>query len=236
LDQSREPALFYASSPSAGVEVAVSNTTDQAVQVGLVIRGENPGGPEGRTAGPNQPIALGPHKTEVVNLRPFLPSSLSGPSAGGVIVSHSGVPGDILVQGMLSDRDGFSANMRFLELAMLTSLDLNSPIYQRGEAKPIVLLSNTGTETGAVELRARYTVNGQKQERVLRNLAVGPRNAAHADLSQSVESLPPDASELALILKSPNGHAGILADVLLVDSSGSGVLQMFPKGERDRSN
>jgi hypothetical protein len=123
FSSSRLDGVFYASSPSAGVEVALSNTTDQAVQVGLVLRGENPDGPEGRTGGPNQPIALAPHKTQVVNLRPFFTGNASGPSAGGVVVSHSGAPGDVLVQGMLSERDGFSANMRFLELAMLTSLD-----------------------------------------------------------------------------------------------------------------
>jgi hypothetical protein len=64
--------IFYAPSASTGVDLALSNIGNQNLEVALLVRGEVPGGSEGRTAGPNQPIALSPHETRVVNLRPFL--------------------------------------------------------------------------------------------------------------------------------------------------------------------
>ena len=51
----------------------------------------------------------------------------------------------------------------------------------------------------------------------------------YADLSDRLRSLPPDAVNVALALEFPL-YAGFVADLLLIDASGSQVLQVSPKG------
>jgi hypothetical protein len=78
-------------------------------------------------------------------------------------------------------------------------------------------------------LEAYYSLNGELEETTLRTVSVPPGGAVHADLSQEMQGLPVGAADIGLIIEHYK-EGGLLADVLLVDGSGSGVYQVSPKG------
>jgi len=112
----------------------------------------------------------------------------------------------------------------------MTPKRLTHPPAERGELRPLVLLSNSGRKEANVRLQAFYTLEGESHEQVLYDTSVAAGAVAHVDLNSQVERLPQDAENIGLKIAESGKRRGILADVLLVDSTGSQVLQLFPKG------
>lgn len=230
FSSSRMEGVFLVPRPSTRVELAVSNMSQQEVTVSAVFRSEHAKA-DALFQGPSLPLILEPHQTVVLDARPFLDSDRqSGRYAVTAIFSQSGAPGDVLVQGLVSDpSDGFSANMRFMQTPELTSGNLYSPVFQLTDAvTPTVVLNNTNSQEVRADLKAYYTVNGNPKQAVLRNVAVPPNSALHVDLDADMRLVPQGATNLGLEIE--NYGSGLLADVLLIDGSDSQVLQVSPKG------
>ena len=219
--------VFYMPSASTRSEIALANTSDQVVSVLVSVRPEN----QNASGALSQQVAVMPHQTELVNVRPLLRES-NGlvPLAARVTVKHTGNPSDLRVHGMLMDANGYSSNMRFLERSALMGNKLFSPILPlQNSVNPIVLLTNTNSGAATVHLEAYYSLNGELEETTLRTVSVPAGGALHANLAQEIQGLPMDASNIGLVIEHYK-DGGLLADVLLMDGSGSGVFQVSPKG------
>jgi hypothetical protein len=169
--------VFYMPAASTRTELALANTSDQIVSVLVSVQPENQSEPL------SQQIAVMPHQTELVNVRPLLRESNGlAPLAARVVVQRTGNPADLRVHGMLLDADGYSSNMRFLERSALAGNKLFSPILPlQGPVRPIVLLTNTNSTAATVHLEAYYSVNEQLEETTLRTVSVPAGGALHAD-------------------------------------------------------
>lgn len=225
--------VFYLPKASTRAELALSNTSDKAIAVSVEVRAENENG----TDPSRQQVAIKPHQTEMVNVRPMLKGSNGRvPIAARIMLKHTGAPADLRVHGMLMDANGYSANMRFLEASALAAGKLFSPILPlQDPVSPIVLLTNANSTAATVHLEAYYSVKGDLEETTLRTVSVPAGGAIHVDLSREVAGLPRGASDVGLVFEY-YAHGGLLADVLLIDESGSGVYQVSPKGYGDHSH
>jgi hypothetical protein len=176
-------------------------------------------------------VRIGPRETELINLRKLLKGKAERfPGSGRVHIQHSGRPGDLRVHGMVMNEQGFSANVRFMEPATMAGGKLFSPILPLGDPiSPLVVLANTNAKAATIHIDAYYSRQGALEEATLRTVSVPAGGAIHVDLKRDMSALPRDATNIGLTF-AYYASGGILADVLLIDESGSGVYQVTPKG------
>ncbi len=103
-------AVWWVPNDDARLAVAVVNTTDHAVNASVIISR-----PEGHEL-KRHPLPLAAHQTRFVNLRQLV--AREDALSGGISIQHDGLPGAILAEGFVLDRDaGFSLNLPFQDPA-----------------------------------------------------------------------------------------------------------------------
>jgi hypothetical protein len=131
---------------------------------------------------------------------------------------------------MVTNSSGFSASVRLEELDALTGLSLVAPVYRPSELRPVAIFNNITDRDANVELQLNYFVGGEWHDLPLPAITVRPHSAQHVDLGAQTRALPASATDIGLRISESSNRSGVLADVLLLDESGSQALQLFPKG------
>jgi hypothetical protein len=214
--------VFFLPGPAARAELALANTSANPVTVELTAGTER--------AERARPILIGPYEMEVVNLRALF-AGIRPPAAARISIVHSGGPGDVLAQGMVSDPKGFSANIRLLDPSQLTTQKLFSALPSLSQRlNPIMLLNNTQAQEIGITVEGNYTMDGEVHRRVLYSVAVPGKQAMHVDLAPQIALFPEGATNRGLTIIPTGSQNGLMADLLLIGESGSQVLQVSPKG------
>jgi len=211
----------YLPRPSSSVDIALANISSQPLEAQLSLS-------VGAQVLEEIAVQLGPHATKMVSDLTNLNSRIKGRAAIGIRVSYTGTPGDLIIQGMVTNSPGYSTNIRYVDPSALKSDRLITPIASLREGSPVLVARNITQD--AVELRTevRYTLDGQIHTLSLSPNTLVPGESGAFEISQELRSLPPAASNIALELISSRSSS-VLADLVLVDGTDVKAVQVTPK-------
>ena len=177
------------------------------------------------------------HNQRVIALSSQLTGS-GGPGRRviGITVSHSGTPGDVIAQGLMSLGGQGSYNLHLFDSARLQSSSLVSPVLVLPWAhSPFLALRNTGAIGSMVSLIGHYnTATGKPQQVVLQKLDLESNASTIINLKSSMGLLPSKAQDIGLEISTLDSQGRPLpgrtvADLVLLADEGRQVIQLTPK-------
>ncbi|MCI0534122.1 MAG: hypothetical protein L0Z50_02725 [Verrucomicrobiales bacterium] len=230
LKSSRYEGVFTGAGAFEGATLIVTNVSNSTTAITFQISANgNPSGDAFQLPAGNQ---------RVIALTKYLAQAQTpGRRAAGITVSHSGAPGDVLVQGLARIGGGGSYNIRLVDSARLKSDRLIGPALALPWAHtPFLALHNTGEAPSSVSLVAHFRTPAanEPQQAVLQQLSLNGHGATVTDLRDALNTLPDDAEDIGLeaAVYDSQGRplAGrTVADLLLLADAGRQVIQVSPK-------
>jgi hypothetical protein len=215
--------VFFLPKRSTNASIAIADLSDAPADVHITFK-------TSRDRRLDQVVTVSPHQMQLLDVNSILGTAPEDRSSIGVSIDYSGKAGDIAVQGMLADPNGFSANMRFVDPMVLKSTRLFSPALRINDSvTAITVLSNITAKDVTVQLIGHYTLTGEPYQVPLQTLNLRQQSVALVDLSSALQAIPLEAAGVGLEISHDDNVGGIVADVLLIDSSGSQVYQAAPK-------
>ena len=149
----------------------------------------------------------------------------------GIRVRHDGSGGDVMVHGLLMGAEGgLAANLRVTDRAKLKSRRALSPALRpAARQKPWLALYNAGTGFLTVTPTVHFRVGSAEHRLDLTSVLLAPDSAHGADLSRSLDQLPPGSEGLGLSLKHDGRPGSLVAELLITDAVTRSVAQASPK-------
>ena len=183
--------VWWLPSPTGGVNLVLSNTTNTMLSVSTTIRGKSPKRDATTT------VDVAPHETKVLNIERDLLGREQGAlsSFGAISIEHNGGPGALLARAMAQDNSrGYSLPIQFTDPATAKSNNLHGAGLRLGSARreslsPTVVVHNAGGTLTTLNGRVPYTTtSGNQGEIILPQLQLSSGETDVIDIAPYVKA------------------------------------------------
>jgi hypothetical protein len=184
---SRLEGLWWLPKQNGKIRVALSNTSAASLAVTVAADGRTP-----QRSG-QVTVQLSAKETRILDVRTDILDQEHGAisRSGGISISHSGAPGDLLARGFAQDRVlGYSLPIQFSDPAAAKSADVQGVGLRLGSAggellKPVVVVRNAGADATTVSGRMPYTRDdGTRDAIVLPAMYLAAGDSRTVDIAQ----------------------------------------------------
>lgn len=222
---SRLEGVWWLPSNEAATRLALSNASDFPLAVNLSVSG--PGKSQEQRL---KTLSFNPHETRVIKAEELLKGRF-----GGISIEHSGVPGALLVRGLIQEPSvGFSSVVEFRDPARAKSARLDGTGLRLGEVlgeklRPVVVARNVSSDPTLLSGRLVYsTQNGAGSVISLPDVELQPGETREVNLRKALNERTGKSEMIFAGLEFE--HTGALGSLVMsglsISSSGNQVFRV----------
>src|SRR6266404_3652041 len=221
--------LWWSLDAKTSGQVMLSNTTDKPLKsvVNVEWRGTSVQGRE---------VSLSGHQTAVLDIKEILSDlqiEAQGIERGGLSITHNGMPGAVIVQGVILKKESrFSSNLLFVDPAMQKNSVLNgtglmlahpasgSAFPETSFFTPQLALRNVSGSSQKASVTVRYAVDGVSKTKSLPEITIAPHDVQMGDFSSLMSDVRnAHVTAAGLTIESSGAPGTLVAALSSVDDS-----------------
>ena len=182
-----------------------------------------------------KPVTLGPHETQVVDLKEFLSTNKGVPAATLISLEHNRAPGALITTGFaLNEKTGFSCNLPFVDRSTAKSIHLSGAHVRFGPANagegfppgtrflaPLII-ANASNDPSKANIYVDYTAGSEASRIDLGQINLAPREVKQVELSKEMgrRGVKGPVEEAGVDIEYGGQPGSVIARLTSVDTSG----------------